>query len=73
VGTEIRTRLESRQPQATAIEVEDGCVRCPWHGYRFDLRTGLSADGRGLRLAPAPEVRVDPGTGAVRLCWNARI
>jgi nitrite reductase/ring-hydroxylating ferredoxin subunit len=50
--------------------VEDGCVRCPWHGYRFDLRTGRSADGRGLRLAPAPELRVDPGTGTVRLCWN---
>jgi len=53
--------------------VEDGCVRCPWHGYRFDLRTGFSADGRGLRLAPAPEVRVDPDTGAVRLCWNASV
>jgi nitrite reductase/ring-hydroxylating ferredoxin subunit len=53
--------------------VEDGCVRCPWHGYRFDLRTSRSADGRGLRLAPAPEVRVDPGTGTVRLCWNERI
>lgn len=28
----------------------DGCVTCPWHGYRFDLRTGRSADGRGLLL-----------------------
>jgi nitrite reductase/ring-hydroxylating ferredoxin subunit len=39
--------------------VEDGCVRCPWHGYRFDLRTGRSADGRGLRLPPAPRVEID--------------
>jgi nitrite reductase/ring-hydroxylating ferredoxin subunit len=37
----------------------DGCLRCPWHGYRFDPRTGASADGRRLRLAPAPSVRVD--------------
>lgn len=34
--------------------VEDGCVVCPWHGYRFDLRTGRSADGRGLALAGPP-------------------
>jgi nitrite reductase/ring-hydroxylating ferredoxin subunit len=37
----------------------DGCLRCPWHGYRFDPCTGESADGRRLRLAPAPKVRVD--------------
>ena len=30
--------------------VENGCIRCPWHGYRFDLRTGRSTDGRALRL-----------------------
>ena len=47
--------------------VEEGCLRCPWHGYRFDLRTGRSADGRGLRLAPAPRVEVDAATGRVRL------
>jgi nitrite reductase/ring-hydroxylating ferredoxin subunit len=35
------------------VPVEDGCVTCPWHGYRFDLRTGRSADGRGLRLRTA--------------------
>jgi nitrite reductase/ring-hydroxylating ferredoxin subunit len=33
--------------------VEDDCVRCPWHGYRFDLRTGRSADGGALRLETA--------------------
>jgi nitrite reductase/ring-hydroxylating ferredoxin subunit len=54
----------------------EGCVRCPWHGYRFDVRTGRSADGRALRLGPAPRLRIrddghveavlapEPGTGA---------
>jgi hypothetical protein len=32
---------------------EQGCVTCPWHGYRFDVRTGRSADGRGLALRSA--------------------
>jgi nitrite reductase/ring-hydroxylating ferredoxin subunit len=39
---------------------DDGCLRCPWHGYRFDVRTGANRDGRRLRLPPAPRVRVDP-------------
>lgn len=38
--------------------VRDGCVTCPWHGYRFDVRTGASVDGRGLALAPAPHIAI---------------
>ena len=52
-----------------------GTVVCPWHGYRFDLATGRSADGRGLRLAPSLEVEVDPETSRVRLvpgAWRER-
>ncbi len=37
--------------------IEDGCVVCPWHGYRFDLRTGQAAEGRPYRLPSAPRVR----------------
>jgi nitrite reductase/ring-hydroxylating ferredoxin subunit len=43
--------------------VEDGCLVCPWHGFRFDLATGESRPERGLRLLPAPEVATDPATG----------
>ena len=39
----------------------DGCLTCPWHGYRFDAATGRSADGRALRLAPAPSISVENG------------
>jgi len=36
---------------------QNGILRCPWHGYRFDMRSGESADGRGYRLAPARALR----------------
>ena len=51
---------------AAAVD-EFGCVRCPWHGYSFDVRTGQSVDGRGLRLSTAPEVHVDSHSGLVTL------
>jgi nitrite reductase/ring-hydroxylating ferredoxin subunit len=34
----------------------DGSVRCPWHGYRFDVRTGECLSGQPHRLAAAPHV-----------------
>ncbi|MEQ8268906.1 MAG: Rieske 2Fe-2S domain-containing protein [Parvibaculum sp.] len=46
-----------------------GCITCPWHGYRFDTATGLSADGRGLRLGPMPSVEIDNDNQAT-LVWR---
>jgi nitrite reductase/ring-hydroxylating ferredoxin subunit len=41
--------------------VPDGdTLECPWHRYRFDLRSGRSCDGRALRLMPAPRVVIGP-------------
>ena len=53
-----------------AVPVENDCVRCPWHGYVFDVRTGASTDGRGLQLAPSPSVFIDPETLQVTLMAN---
>lgn len=41
--------------------VVDGCVRCPWHDYVFDVRTGASADGRNLNLATPPRLELREG------------
>jgi nitrite reductase/ring-hydroxylating ferredoxin subunit len=49
--------------------IEDGALRCPWHGHRFDVRTGESCDGRRLRLPPAPRVELGPGA-QVQLTWE---
>jgi nitrite reductase/ring-hydroxylating ferredoxin subunit len=47
--------------------VEGSSVRCPWHGYRFDLASGVCSEDPRLRLAPAPRVEVDPVSGVVSL------
>ena len=36
----------------------EGCVTCPWHGYRFDVKTGKVTNGKDLSLSPSFEVTV---------------
>ncbi len=50
--------------------LEQGCIRCPWHGYRYDVRSGRSSDGRGLWLGTAPRVEIDSKSRQVRLVWD---
>jgi nitrite reductase/ring-hydroxylating ferredoxin subunit len=50
--------LEDAAPDGDTLE-------CPWHRYRFDLRTGRSCDGGNLRLMPAPRVSI----GADERVW----
>jgi nitrite reductase/ring-hydroxylating ferredoxin subunit len=45
----------------------DGRLVCPWHGYAFDLESGRSCDGRGLRLARPPRLETSPDGSRVRL------
>lgn len=42
-------------------QIVDGSVRCPWHGYRFDLVTGRCTTNPGLALVRAPDIVVDRG------------
>jgi nitrite reductase/ring-hydroxylating ferredoxin subunit len=39
-------------------EVREGIVECPWHGYRYDIRTRRCVSGGNCSLAPAPKVIV---------------
>lgn len=55
-------------PLADASVDGDGCLRCPWHGYGFDVRTGRSSDERKLRLARSPRVVVG-ADGEAYLRW----
>jgi nitrite reductase/ring-hydroxylating ferredoxin subunit/uncharacterized membrane protein len=38
--------------------IEDGCVRCPWHGSRFALADGAVREGPTCTPVPSYEVRV---------------
>ncbi len=47
--------------------LEDGCVTCPWHGHRFEVRSGRCVDGSRLQLGSAPTIRINPATSDVQL------
>jgi nitrite reductase/ring-hydroxylating ferredoxin subunit len=42
-------------------EVEDGAIRCPWHGWRFDVRSGENLEGRACRLPTPPQISIEDG------------
>jgi nitrite reductase/ring-hydroxylating ferredoxin subunit len=44
--------------EAASVEA-DGTVTCPWHGWRFDIRSGKALDGRNARLAAPPHIEQD--------------
>lgn len=47
----------------------EGILTCPWHGYRFDIETGCSTDGRGLSLGRSPRIEIAADGEAV-LVWT---
>ena len=49
------------------VDVEAGCVTCPWHGSRFSLEDGSVRQGPATAPVHAFDVRVDSGRLMVRL------
>jgi nitrite reductase/ring-hydroxylating ferredoxin subunit len=39
--------------------LESGVIECPWHGYRFDVRSRECVSGTRCTLAPPPRLGVD--------------
>lgn len=56
----------SDEPGKYRIERKGEFVRCPWHGWEFDIRTGQSwCDPKSTKVR-AFEVKVEPGEQLVK-------
>ena len=49
-------------------ELVDGQVECPWHGYRFDVRSGACTTGASCAFGPRPNVQ--EGADHLLLSWS---
>ena len=59
---EITGLLTSDRPGEFQVSRAGEIIRCPWHGWEFDIRTGQSwCDPSRIRIKPVP-VEVAPGT-----------
>jgi len=43
----------------TNSEVVGGIIECPWHAYKFDIRSGLCQTGQQCKLRKAPSITID--------------
>lgn len=46
-----------------------GEIECPWHGYRFDVRSGVCTHGGDCRFTRVPEIAAD--TQQLQLRWTS--
>ena len=47
-------------------DVVGACIECPWHGSRFDRRTGAVTRGPASAPQPVYEARIDDGELMIR-------
>ncbi len=58
--------LESSEPGKYSYTRKGEILRCPWHGWEFDIRTGQSyCDPKRFRARAYP-VNVEPGSNVVK-------
>jgi nitrite reductase/ring-hydroxylating ferredoxin subunit/uncharacterized membrane protein len=67
VVSALADRCSHRGGPLSDGDVDDGCLTCPWHGSRFDARTGAVRRGPATVPQPTYELRLGPeGTEARR-------
>jgi len=58
--------VESSEPGVYRYSRQGEILRCPWHGWEFDIRTGQSyCDPKRFRARAYP-VNVEPGSAVVK-------
>ncbi len=57
--------LQSSQPGSFSYSRQGEIIRCPWHGWEFDIRTGQSYCDPGRIMTKSYNVDVLPGTQVV--------
>jgi nitrite reductase/ring-hydroxylating ferredoxin subunit len=40
-------------------DVKDGVIECPWHGYQFEVKSGLCRTGQSCKLPDSPRIIED--------------
>jgi uncharacterized membrane protein len=62
----LANRCSHRGGPLVEGQIEGDCVRCPWHGSRFDLTTGQVRTGPATMPQPVYQVRTHDGDLQVR-------
>lgn len=59
-------RVESDEPGKYRVVADSAMIRCPWHGWQYDIRTGQSwCDPDNISLRKYA-VSVEPGAAILR-------
>jgi nitrite reductase/ring-hydroxylating ferredoxin subunit len=57
--------IEASEPGSYRVSRRGEMVRCPWHGWEFDLRTGRSWCDPSRTKVKSYELKVEPGGALV--------